>query len=397
MMSPTPGTMEPISDVSDSDSIFDSPRKVILKRKIHKLTSTKKKLTDKIKKVQRQNRMLKNKCCSMTHLVKTLKSKFSLDGIAENNLLGKAEILELHKRMMKRNKRKCSVKYTRTLRKFALTLNYYSPAAYKYVRSVYNNVLQHTRTLSRWYGIIDAEPGFTNEAFNALKKKRAASEKTLVCNLVFDEMAIRKQRLFHNQQKLGAVNFGAGPQEGDVDDHVASQALVFMLVSLTENWKLPVGYFLIAEITAEIKSNLIITCLLKCHDAGVSVVSITFDGCPANLSATEILGCKLSDSNYFVTHFPHPSTQKKVCIFLDPCHVIKLISNTFEKNRVFFDEDGKKIRWQLLINLNKLQTKEGLRFGNKLIPRHLYFRNQIMKVKLATQLSSKSVANALLL
>lgn len=333
--------------------------------------------------------MLKNKCCSMTHLVKTLKSKFSLDGIAENNLLGKAEILELHKRMMKRNKRRCSVKYTPTLRKFALTLNYYSPAAYKYVRSVYNNVLPHTRTLSRWYGTIDAEPGFTNEAFNALKKKRAASEKTLVCNLVFDEMTIRKQRLFHNHQKLGAVNFGAGPQEGDVDDHVASQALEFMLVSLTENWKLPVGYFLIAGITAEIKSNLIITCLQKCHDAGVSVVSITFDGCPANLLAAENLGCKLRDPNNFVTHFPHPSTQKKVCIFLDPYHIIKLIRNSFEKKRVFF------LR-QLLINLNKLQT-EGLRFGNKLTPSHLCFRNQIMKVKLATQLLSKSVANSLLL
>lgn len=151
--------------------------------------------------------MLKKKSCSMTHLVKILKTKFSLDGIAENNLLGKAEILELHKRMIKRNKRRCFLKYTPTLRKFALTLNYYSPAAYKYVRSVYNNVLPHTRTLNRWYGPIDAEPGFTNEAFNALKKKRAVTEKTLVCNLVFDEMAIRKQRLFHNQQKLGAVNF----------------------------------------------------------------------------------------------------------------------------------------------------------------------------------------------
>lgn len=157
------------------------------------------------------------------------------------------------------------------------------------------------------------------------------------------------------------------------------------------------GYFLIAGISAEIKSNLIITCLQKCHDAGVSVVSIRFDGCPANLSAAEIVGCKLSDPNDFVTHFPHPSTQKKVCIFLDPCHVIKLIRNSFEKKRVFFDKDGKKIRWQLLINLNKLQTKEGLRFGNKLTSRHLYFRNQIMKVKLATQLLSKSVANALLL
>ncbi|RVE41326.1 hypothetical protein evm_014021 [Chilo suppressalis] len=392
-------TIKPISEsVSESESIFDTPRKIVLKRKVHELTAVKKKLTDKIKKVQRQNRNLKKKCESLSLLVKSLKTKFSFDGIAENNLLAKAELVEIHKRIMKKNKQsRCTLKYTPALRKFALTLHYYSPAAYKYVRSVYNNVLPHTRTLCRWYGTIDAEPGFTNEAFEVLKKKSALSDKPLVCNLVFDEMAIRRQKLYHNQQKLGAVNFGAGPQEGDCDDHVATQALVFMLVALTENWKLPVGYFLIKGITAETKANLIRTCLQKCHDVGVSVLCVTFDGCTANLKAAEILGCNLTDPNNFLTNFPHPSTQEQVCIFLDPCHVIKLIRNTFGKKRLFFDEDGKKIRWQLLINLNKLQMNEGLTFANKLTPRHLHFRNQIMKVKLATQLLSMSVAKALLL
>lgn len=70
---------------------------------------------------------------------------------------------------------------------------------------------------------------------------------------------------------------------------------------------------------------------------------------------------------------------------------------TRKETKKFFDEGGKKIRCQLLINLNKLQTKEGLRFGNKITSCHLHFRNQIMKVKLATQLLSKSVAKALLL
>lgn len=62
-----------------------------------------------------------------------------------------------------------------------------------------------------------------------------------------------------------------------------------------------------------------------------------------------------------------------------------------------FDNNDKQIKWQLLINLNKLQQNEGLRFGNKLTPRHINFRQQIMKVKLATQLLSMSVAKALLL
>lgn len=75
--------MEPISEtVSESESIFDTSRKIVLKRKLHNITIAKKKLADKIKKVQRQNRNLKKKCESLILLVKSLKTKFSFDGIA---------------------------------------------------------------------------------------------------------------------------------------------------------------------------------------------------------------------------------------------------------------------------------------------------------------------------
>lgn len=94
------------------------------------------------------------------------------------------------------------------------------------------------------------------------------------------------------------------------------------------------------------------------------------------------------------TTFRHPSCDKDVAVFLDPCHMIKLVRNTFEAKRVIFDNHG-EIKWQFLDNLLKIQTKETLNFANKLTPRHLDFRNQIMKVKLATQLLSMSVANAL--
>lgn len=72
-------------------------------------------------------------------------------------------------------------------------------------------------------------------------------------------------------------------------------------------------------------------CLEKCHEVGVTVTNLTFDGCSANFKAAQILGCELTDLNNLKTFFPHPTTSEKVCIFIDPCHVIKLIRNTFEK------------------------------------------------------------------
>lgn len=42
-------------------------------------------------------------------------------------------------------------KYSEELRKFALTLHFFSPKAYDFIRSTYNTCLPHSRTLSKWY------------------------------------------------------------------------------------------------------------------------------------------------------------------------------------------------------------------------------------------------------
>jgi hypothetical protein len=42
-------------------------------------------------------------------------------------------------------------KYDENVRKFSVTLHYYSPRAYKYVRKHFDNCLPHIRTLASWY------------------------------------------------------------------------------------------------------------------------------------------------------------------------------------------------------------------------------------------------------
>lgn len=70
-----------------------------------------------------------------------------------------------------RKKLNKKVKYSPSMKKFCLTLNYYSPKAYEYVRQTFNTCLPHRKTLSKWYGRLDGEPGFTEESFQALKDK----------------------------------------------------------------------------------------------------------------------------------------------------------------------------------------------------------------------------------
>lgn len=60
---------------------------------------------------------------------------------------------------------------TPELRSFSLTLHFYSPTAYNYVRKTFNKCLPHPSTLRKWYSVIDGSPGITEESMNAIKMK----------------------------------------------------------------------------------------------------------------------------------------------------------------------------------------------------------------------------------
>lgn len=91
--------------------------------------------------------------------------------------------------------------YCKELQAFALTLHYYSPAAYKFVRSSFDSCLPHPQSLSRWYRNIDGAPGFTEESFSALKKVVENSKSPLFVNLVIDEMAIKKHVAYNGHAR----------------------------------------------------------------------------------------------------------------------------------------------------------------------------------------------------
>ena len=130
--------------------------------------------------------------------------------------------------------------------------------------------------------------------------------------------------------------------------------------------------------TGKEKASLVKTCLEKLHDVGVKVVSLTCDGPTANLAMLRALGVNLSTStDSLVPAFQHPSDPScKINIFLDVCHMLKLVRNTFGDYKVLYDPDGNEIKWQYLIELHNLQEKEGLHLTNKLKSPHIHWHQQ---------------------
>ena len=387
----------------------ETPNKVYLKRKISSmqsrldLSSTKLKSTEgqltsarkKIKMLLQSKRRLAKRQGHLQSIISALRkenlmSNDSLD-VLEKSAGGLKELFD--RLASKRKGLSMPRQYSAELRSFALTLHFYSPAAYRYVRKVFETCLPHPRTVEKWYFSVDASPGFTEPVFKALEAKAAASSKPLVCSLLMDEMAIRQQ-LDYTGQFMGYIDMGTETDDDSLP--LAKEALVFMIVGLNDAFKVPVGYFLINGLGGKEKANLVEQLIKKLHDIKVTIVSLTFDGAAANFSMCANLGCALTNMNInSVPKFAHPVTKQPIFIFPDPCHMIKLVRNTLGDKKLLKDRDGNMINYTYLKELVKVQNEEGLHLSNKLKLAHLQYFKKKMNVKLAVQLLSESVATSL--
>lgn len=59
----------------------------------------------------------------------------------------------------------------------------------------------------------------------------------------------------------------------------------------------------------EQRVNLVQQSLLRVHDAGAMIVSLTWDGVPANVAMLQELGCNIRDVARMKATFPYPATK----------------------------------------------------------------------------------------
>ncbi|KAF0751335.1 Uncharacterized protein FWK35_00022449, partial [Aphis craccivora] len=232
--------------------------------------------------------------------------------------------------------------FSSELKQFSVTLQYYSPKAYTYTRKVFNNLLPGPRTLRRWYMVVDGNPGFTAEAFEAISKQ--AKENIVCCNLVIDEMS---QYAYDND-----------------NIPLAKNALVFLAVGINGYWKMPIAYFLIDGLNGKERSNLLMKAIDLLNETGVKLCSITFDGASVNTKMCTELGVHF-DIDYPEAYIVD-DRKEKVYVFYNPAHMLKLIRNAWNNKTIILNSKEEEINW-----------------------------NEVMNVRLAAQTLSDSVADAL--
>ncbi|KAJ8049938.1 DNA transposase THAP9 [Holothuria leucospilota] len=210
---------------------------------------------------------------------------------------------------------------------------------------------------------------------------------------MFDAMALKKVVYDPKNGNYGGFVDCSNilPSESD---SLATEALVFMAVGLTSNWKFPVAYYLVDHQPGAIQAEMVRQLISILTEAGLVVHGVVCDGSYANQNTSSLLGCSVTPTG--LKHFfPHPKNpNEKVYFIFDTCHLIKLIRNCFATYGTIYHQE-KQIMWSYIEKLHEVQQKDNLNLANKVRAKHVLWQQHKMNVKLAVQALSSSVADAI--
>lgn len=366
--------MQPKSNLKLKDASVQTEKKDLqsepLKQKMRILMQ---KLRRRDFKIQNLLDIIKRKCSNFDEVQTVLKNNF-ID-------------INKHINTDKSNK---GIRYSAEMKQFALSLYYYSAKAYVFLRN--HIALPHPATLRKMLATNECNVGFMSEALEFIKCAVENDDSLRNVALIFDAMAIRSQITYdkNSDKHWGYVDLG-GIASADAEV-LATEVLVFQIVSLSGRFKCPIGYFFINKISANVQAQLILTAVRLLSDINVIVRSLTCDGTATNVSTYECLNCNFKLPE-MCTFFKHPSRDIKIYCLFDPPHMLKLSRNVFAETEL--TSDNGPIQFKYVKELHKIQEEEGLRLANKLCGAHVNFFNKKMSVKLAAQVLSSSVADAI--
>lgn len=285
--------------------------------------------------------------------------------------------------------------YPEVVRKFCLSMHFHSPAGYSFLREFFNKTIPDSATIRNWYANSDitGENGLSEYCLNILKKKvaeKAAQGQKLVVALLFDEMSIKKHIRFTDRGLIGYENYiDINPAEAKP----ASNAIVYMVSAINDNFQLPIAHYFITTLDADQKVMGLRKVATAIIETGAILTSVTFDGLNTNPCMCNKLGANLDvHSKDFKPYMD--INGHRIFIMYDPSHMQKLVRNILAEKQILYDADGHAIKWDYIKKLVVCQINKNLT-THKMNLNHLNWKSNIMNVELAVQTLSNSVTDSL--
>ena len=304
----------------------------------------------------------------------------------------------------------CGRRYHPQIIRFALSLHGKSPSAYRELRESGALVLPSERILRDYKNYFPPKAGINNENLNALRKKAASftgNQRYVV--LVMDEMKIQSDLVFdkNSGDLVGFMDLG-DPMTNfaclDEKDTIATHALAFLVRGLCTDVKHIIAYFFTGNVTSyqlmPIFWKVVSTLELSLD---LWVVGLVNDGASPNRKLFN-LHVKLAvdqkcDVVYKTINIFAPS--RFIFFFADIPHLMKTARNCLynsgsgSRSRLMWN-DGQYLLFKHIADIFYRDQAVALHVLPKLTLEHIVLTSfSKMKVKLATQVLSRSVALAL--
>ena len=128
---------------------------------------------------------------------------------------------------------KVGQKFTDEQKQFAISLHYYSPAAYQYVRRRFN-LLPCPRTIRSWLARYEASPGLNQQSFDtiALQNESQSSSAYRLCAVHIDEVEVKKH--VENDRTTGSLYGFTDIGSGTL--HSVAECIVHGCANLWAQW-----------------------------------------------------------------------------------------------------------------------------------------------------------------
>ena len=254
-------------------------------------------LVQKLRKVKKERKLLRQKVQRRDARLQNLHD--TIAALKESNLVS-GDMMEVLKarfenpvvaslfqnEVVNASRKKRGHRYSEEIRRFCLTVNYYSPRAYSFLAK--NFALPSKSSLKDWTRSVDCNVGIFTEVTSKLKELVSKGKIDPNCSLMVDEMSIRKAAVYsHTDHKfVGHVDLGAGDVE---DGTLVTGALMFIAVGLKGQWRHPVAYYLINHTSSETLAELTKSVLCELAESDLKVSVMVADGPKANLTMFENL------------------------------------------------------------------------------------------------------------
>lgn len=278
-------------------------------------------------------------------------------------------------------------KYDELTKSLTQNIYYVSRNSYLFLKYKLKFNLPHESTILNWTPIKDLQPGFCNSGYNMFKKKcetlRQIDKENVV--MLFDEASIREELRYNSRLDLIDGFEDEGFYRSDV---LGQKVCVFMIKGIFSNFSLVLNYFISAKgLDGDCLGNIIIENIKELQKIGVFVKIIVCDQGSGNRKVFSVLGVTPAAPYFWFNE------TKIFCIYDFP-HLLKSLRNNLLTSDLS-TPDG-IVSFKVLKELWELEQGASTRLCPKLSRQHLeptHFEK--MKVKLATQIFSKTVQAAI--